>query len=52
MVEDCVIDNNNGGTGGGVFMTANTSAATVQNCVITRDGAVVNETIKNIYSGA
>ncbi len=24
----------------------------VQNCVITRDGAVVNETIKNIYSGA
>jgi NAD(P) transhydrogenase subunit alpha len=23
----------------------------VQNCVITRDGAVVNETIKNIYSG-
>ena len=24
----------------------------VQSCVITRDGAVVNETIKNIYSGA
>ncbi len=24
----------------------------VQNCVITRDGAVVNETIKNIYGGA
>ena len=24
----------------------------VQNCVITRDGAVVNETIKNVYSGA
>ena len=24
----------------------------VQNCVITRDGQVVNETIKNIYSGA
>jgi NAD(P) transhydrogenase subunit alpha len=24
----------------------------VQNCVVTRDGAVVNETIKNIYSGA
>lgn len=24
----------------------------VQNCVITRDGAVVNDTIKNIYSGA
>lgn len=24
----------------------------VQNCVITRDGSVVNETIKNIYSGA
>ncbi|NKC01735.1 MAG: Re/Si-specific NAD(P)(+) transhydrogenase subunit alpha [Pseudomonadales bacterium] len=24
----------------------------VQNCVITREGAVVNETIKNIYSGA
>ena len=24
----------------------------VENCVITRDGAVVNETIKNIYSGA
>lgn len=24
----------------------------VQNCVITRDGAVVNDTIKNVYSGA
>ena len=24
----------------------------VQSCVVTRDGAVVNETIKNIYSGA
>lgn len=24
----------------------------VQNCVITREGAVVNETIKNVYSGA
>ncbi|MEM9623989.1 MAG: NAD(P)(+) transhydrogenase (Re/Si-specific) subunit alpha, partial [Pseudomonadota bacterium] len=24
----------------------------VQSCVITRDGSVVNETIKNIYSGA
>jgi NAD(P) transhydrogenase subunit alpha len=23
----------------------------IQACVITRDGAVVNETIKNIYSG-